>query len=128
MAGLGEEQVGDELDVEGPVARVVEDEDGVDFEGGGKILAGGVDWAGEGAVLVGGVDGVEERVEGVDGGVGGEDVGGGDDVAEAVGFGDESAFGGVGAGDEDGLVAEAFGARVDELAEGGVGLDEVVGG
>ena len=34
MAVCGEEEVEDELGVEGPVAGVVEDEDGVDFERG----------------------------------------------------------------------------------------------
>lgn len=95
VAGVGEEEVEDQLGVEGPVAGVVVDEDGVDLEGvigrWGVILGGGggrggggeVRGAGEGArVRV--VVGEEGAGEGPDGGVGGVDVGGGEDVGEAV--------------------------------------------
>lgn len=94
VAGVGEEEVEDQLGVEGPVAGVVVDEDGVDFEGvigrWGATLGGGggggggeVRGAGEGArVRV--VVGEEGAGEGPDGGVGGVDVGGGEDVGEAV--------------------------------------------
>ena len=39
VAGMGEEEVEEDLGVEGPVAGVVEDEDGVDFEVGvGRVV------------------------------------------------------------------------------------------
>lgn len=43
IAVVGEEEVEGELDVEGPIAGVVEDEYGVDFDGGrgGVVLVGG---------------------------------------------------------------------------------------
>lgn len=85
VAGVGEEEVEDELGVEGPVAGVVVDEDGVDFEGVGEGVrgGGGVRGVREGA-RVREVVGEEGAGEGPDGGVGGVDVGGGEGVGEAV--------------------------------------------
>ena len=85
VAAVGEQEVEEELGVEGPVAGVVEDEDGVDFEvwrWGGDGGGGGVG-GGERAGLRG-VVGLEVVREGPDGRVGGDDVGGGDDAREAV--------------------------------------------
>ena len=70
--------------------------------------------------LRGGCEGKHSRVGGVD-------VRRGEDGPEAVALEDAAAFFVVGACDEDGLVAEAGGAR-EEVAEGGVGLDEGRGG
>lgn len=117
-AGARQQQVADELDVEGPVARVVEDEDGVDLGVGGRQGPRG-----------GRVQLRHERVEGVDGRVRGEDVGGRQDVPEAVLLGDGAALGRVRARDQDVLVAEASFlalAAVHQLLEGRVRLDEVV--
>lgn len=58
---MGEQQVDDDLNVESPVARVVEDEDGGDFERAGEFVGDGAG--------VGGVVGVVG--EGPEGGVGG---------------------------------------------------------
>lgn len=73
------------MEVEGPVAGVVEDEHGVDFEVGGE--GGGVDGGlvveGFGEGLGGGGEG-GGGLEGEDGWVGGVDVCWGDDVFEAV--------------------------------------------
>lgn len=86
VAAVAEEQVDDDLDVERPVARVVEDEDRVDLEvveEAVRAVLALVDGRRERPrrVLV---DRLEEGVEGVDVGFRGEDVGGYDDVREAV--------------------------------------------
>lgn len=86
IAAVAEQEVDDDLDVEGPVARVVEDEDRVDLEvveQAVRAVLALVYGRREGArrVLV---DRLEEGVEGVDVGFRGEDIGGYDDVLEAV--------------------------------------------
>lgn len=78
---MGEQQVEDDLCVEGPVPGVVEDEDGVDFERGGEV--GGVDGFGEG-LRCGGVVVCPDFVEGPYFGVGDEDVAWGDDGLETI--------------------------------------------
>ncbi len=67
--------------VEGPVARVVEYEDGVDFEGFGGV--GVVDCAGEGPVALHGCE-IDGHAEGPDAWVGHEDVGWSYHVGESV--------------------------------------------
>ena len=76
---LGEEQVEDELGVERPVAGVGEDEDEGDAQDGWVVVVvgGERERSGGGGARKGGR-------EGPHGWVGGEDVRGGDDVAEAV--------------------------------------------
>ncbi len=83
---MGEEEVGYDLCVEGPVAGVVEGEDCVDFEvgsgdWGGRGGEGVVEGQGEGLRGEGGCGG---GLEGEDCWGGGVDVGGGDDCLEAV--------------------------------------------
>ncbi len=79
------------MGIEGPVAGVVEDEDGGDAEvgGGGKGGVGAVHGFGEG-VRVGGIG--QGITEGPEGGVGGYDVGGGYDAGEAVAVGSSEAL------------------------------------
>ena len=85
VAPLREEQVCDELDVERPVARVVEDEHGVDLERFFQLHAavGPVDGLGK-RLGRGGVSLLEEVLEWVDVGLADEDVGWCHDIAEAV--------------------------------------------
>ena len=83
VAVSGEKEVEDELGVESPVARVVEDHYGVDFWG---VLGDGF---GGGGMLRKG----DERP---DGGVGAYYVGGGEDVVEAVAIGGGLGWGGEG--------------------------------
>lgn len=126
VALLREKQVGDQLDVVGPVARVVEDEHGVDLERVLQVHAGSGREDGLGQRARGrGVYGVEERVEGEDLRVGLDDIGRRNDVAEAVSLGDQPAFFSVGARHEDGLFPQAV-RPSDKLAEGRVRLDKVV--
>lgn len=127
VALLGEEQVDNELDIVGPIARVVEDEHGVDLEGVAQAHAGPGRKNGLGQRARGrSVDGVEERLEGENLRMGLEDVGGCDDVLKAVGLGDQPAFLRVGACHEDGLLPKAVG-PFDELAERRMRLNKVVG-
>ena len=114
-AVLGHEQVEDDLLVAGPFAGVGEDEDGFDVEGGEVAGAAGL---------------VFFRGEFAEGGrvhVVFDDVSGGDDVGEAVAFGDVPAFLAFAADDEDGVVlcCHFFHGRVaaDELARGDFELE-----
>jgi hypothetical protein len=104
-AAVGEEDVENQLNVERPVAWVVEDEDGVDFDvgwvGGGIGIGIGIgvgvgERSGKGGVVV-----LEDVGEGPDGRVGGEDVAGHEDVLEAVGLGDLATLVGLAADHED---------------------------
>lgn len=101
---MREEEVGDELDVDGPVSWVVENEDGVDFEAVFHFPVGSLgipDGLGEGFDILLAVE-FGEGVEGEDLGVCGEDVAGGYDRLEAVAFGDAASLGCVRAEDENG--------------------------
>lgn len=110
-AVLGQEQVDHDLQVRGVVARVGEDEDGVELDLAEVARGGG------GALLFG-----EEFLEGGDLGVGGVDVVGDDDVLEAVQLGYLAALVLLAADDEDCLVV------LGEGGHGGVSLDELLGG
>ena len=83
-AVLGQEQIHDNLDVDGPVARVVEDENGVDLRVGRR------QGPRRGRVVV-----LELRLEGEYGWVRHGDVGGRDNGPESVRLGDEARFGWV---------------------------------
>ena len=111
-----EQQVEDERAIEPPVARVVVHEHGRDAQAPLRMLR--VDGRGKGACDAG-VVGREHGREGPDGGVGGHDVGGRDDVLEAVCVGDGPALVAVAAADEHGA-----GFVVRHVGEGRVGLHE----
>ena len=85
VALVRQEQVEDESRVESPVSGIVEDEDGVDFQavGQGGRAVGVVDGFAEPTGMLG-VVGSEIACEGPDGRAGVDDVGGRDDVHEAV--------------------------------------------
>lgn len=79
---LGEEQVNDYLNVQGPVSRVVEDEDGADTKRAAEFMRDGPG--------VGSVEGVVG--DGPEAGVGGDEVCWGEDLGEAVAFSMVSGF------------------------------------
>lgn len=110
-AVLGEEEINHDLEIGGVVARVGEDEDGVELDLAEVAGSGG------GALLVG-----EELLERRDLGVGGVDVVGDHDVLEAVQLGDLAALVLLASDDEDRIVVLGQGGH------GGVGLDELLGG
>lgn len=103
VPAVRQQQVLDELDVDGPVARVVEDHDGVDLEAvlefHGRAGLGVVDGPRERQRLLLGVE-LLERVEREDLRVGLEDVRRGHHRLEAVVVRDVPRLGGVGAQDE----------------------------
>lgn len=104
---MGEEQVGDELDVDGPVSWVVEYEDGVDFEAVFHLAVGSLGvpdrvWERVDFLLA-----VEfgKRIKGEHLRVCAEDIARGDDRLEAVAFGNTASLGCVRAEDEYGGVS-----------------------
>ena len=108
---VGQEEIDDDLEIGSVVARVGEDEDGVNLD-----LAE-VSWVGGGGLLLG-----PELLEWGDVLVGGVDVVWNDDVLEAIGLGDVAALVLLSSDNEDSLVV---------LAKSGhwsVGLDELLGG
>jgi len=123
---VAQHDVEQQLAVQPPVARVVEDHDGVDLEALGR---------GVGSVEVDGpwqgprerrVVGAEVAAEGPDIWIGGVDIAWRHDVLEPVLLGDEAAGIAVAAADEDGFVAVAGGAvGSGEFGERRVRLDQL---
>lgn len=116
VAAVREQKIRDELDVDGPITWVVEDEDGVDFQ---TVLQAGrsfglIEWLWEREDFLFGIV-LAQRVKGKDLGVCRENIGWGDDRGEAVALGDAARSRGVGAEHEDGRVAQVL--HADLVAE-----------